>query len=99
MIDLEAQNKYEILCTIYLCHTFHHGIHEPWSNNATFTELIPIKELPDQVAVSYGYSDYVVFEYQDLYHHFNLAKILTHPITKESLSEYEIRKLLYLSGL
>jgi hypothetical protein len=96
LMDLENIQKYELIGTISISNTFHQGILKPCINKETLKDLIKIEDLPVHLAVSYGCNEYYIFTYLELYEHFNSTKILTHPITKETLNDIEIRKLVYL---
>ncbi|HLX52350.1 MAG TPA: hypothetical protein VKR58_00315 [Aquella sp.] len=99
--DLDASQLYELLQIIYLTDTFYEGILEPCTQSETLIDLIPIKELNNSQAISYGSHNagFTVYTYTELLNSFKYNDSLVNPITKENFNEISVKKLLYITSL
>lgn len=99
--EFSHQDLYELLQIISLTETFYPGKRHPIINKETPFDLEEISELKDEACLSFGYLDYTVFTYKELYQFYENAKAPLNPISKNQrmLSDTAMRKLLKLSAV
>lgn len=98
IIEMELVDLYDHLQIIALSETFHHGCRDPIKNKETPIDLLDVNSLSKDECISFGYNDFTVLTYKELYDFYNNSKQLINPVStsKEKLSQLSVKKLLYL---
>lgn len=98
IIEMELVDLYDHLQIIALSETFHHGCRDPIKNKETPIDLLDVNSLSKDECISFGYNEFTVLTYKELYDFYNNSKQLINPVStsKEKLSQLSVKKLLYL---
>lgn len=93
--DIEEEDPYSLLLTIYLSDTFYSGIQPSIKNKETPILLEPVDEIPNDCIICFGvrHDKLFAFRCQELADHFRIKRNFTNPLDGQELTAVSVEKL------